>query len=239
MPVDFRKLRLLIERSVSKLSLGFCFAPDSILTEHDLRCRLDQLISHSSRLRPWTAASNRPIPMYQVHHDLTWFDEDWKLRLRPDITIVERENLRIRGEDRMGGFDYFSGGGQICGRTTRLPSKQFEFDGRAITIELKFARNGITQAMAGLIRRDFQKMMRLFQILDERGDGESVFSYLVILNRFQQPPWQTPLAKFLKENQSGRRHKIIYKTWRSLSKRELRMVNMCPVHPISFLNVHD
>jgi hypothetical protein len=234
MAMDFRVLRRRIEQSVAKLSLDFCFAPDSILTEYDLRCRLDRLISLPSRLRPWSATSDRLIPMYQIHHDLSWFDENDELRLRPDVTILEPEHLRFRGGDRRGTFDYFSGGGQICGRETRLPSKQSEFAGRAITIELKFARNGINRAMASLIIRDFQKMMRLFRILDERGEGEDVFSYLVILNRIQQPPWQTSLAKFLKDNQSGRRHRIIYKTWRPISKRELRMLNICPNHSRAF-----
>lgn len=124
-------------------------------------------------------------------------------------------------------IDPFSGCGGLQRSTLRLPSKQFEFGGNAITFELKFARNGINEAMAKLIKKDFHKIERLFRILDARREGQSVFSYLVIFNRLAEPPWQTPLAKFLKEHGQSSRHKILYRMWRPLCNGEWnkRLVN--------------
>ncbi len=97
-------------------------------------------------------------------------------------------------------LDPFAGCGYRFHRGSRLPSKQFAFSGDTITLELKFARNGIDNAMARLIRSDFQKMNRLFRILGDRGEGDSIFSYLVIFNRLDQPPCQTPLADFFRDH---------------------------------------
>jgi hypothetical protein len=157
-----------------------------------------------------------------VHAEVPWYDENHKLRIRPDITILEPEHLRVRDPYSSPVVDAFSGVGGHYLRTPRLPSKQFEFGGNAITIELKFARNGITKAMAKLVMKDFQKMERLFRILDEHGEGNTIFSYLVIFNRLSQPPWETPLATFLSDHSGSSRHKILYKMWKPLAKRDLR-----------------
>lgn len=221
--MDLRAVRRQIERGVNKLSYEFGRALESILTEHDLRCRLDQHLRCLARMRQPSPSRIQHLPSHRVHHDLPWFDENWKLRIRPDITILDPAQVRIQCSDHSRIADPFSGGNQLYSKTTPLPSKQFEFDGKAITIELKFARSGITPAMARLIRQDFQKMKRLFLILDGRDDGDSVFSYLVIFNRLQQPPWQTPLAKFLTKNKCGSRHRILYRTWKPLPKWYLRL----------------
>ena len=101
---------------------------------------------------------------------------------------------------------------------TALPSKQFEFGGNAITIEVKFARNGINNALVRSIRKDFAKIERILRILDESGEGQSIFSYLVIFNAVAQPPWRTPLAKFLMEHGRSSRHRIVYKAYRAFCR---------------------
>jgi hypothetical protein len=223
--MNFREVRRQIERCVYKLSSDFSLTPELILTEHDLRCRLDQHLRCLARKRRPIPSRVRHLSNNRIHHDLPWFDEDWKLRIRPDITILEPEHLTIRNGHYTSIMDPFSGCGRSYRRTVPLPSKGFEFDGKAITIELKFARNGITRTIARLIKEDFEKMQRIFRIRDDRGDGESVFGYLIIFNRLEQPPWQTPLAKFLRENESGPRHKIIYKMWQPSSKGCSRRLN--------------
>ena len=89
-------------------------------------------------------------------------------------------------------LDPFAGCGYRFHRGSRLPSKQFAFSGDTITLELKFARNGIDNAMARLIRSDFQKMNRLFRILGDRGEGDSIFSYLVISIDWTNRPARHP-----------------------------------------------
>lgn len=216
MPINLRPLKYKVEKSISRLNLEYRQTPGSILTEHDLRCRLHIGLCAVPAFQKLIPTQDRRTLGTRVHHDISWYDQNNNLRIRPDITILQPEHLSVPVRQNMKVLDPFSGYGYDYGHrnSPRFASKGCAFGGEAITIELKFARNGITEAMAKLIRKDFDKMNRLFQILDERGEGETVFSYLLILNRFSQPPWQTPLAKFLKENRSSRRHKIIY-LWKS------------------------
>ena len=146
-----------------------------------------------------------------VHAELSWYDENRRLRIRPDITITEPECLSILHGYGGPVFDPFNS--QFGGfRAAPLPSKQYEFGGNAITFELKFAREGITDAMMELIRKDFAKMKRLFGILDRRGQGDSVFSYLVIFNKLPQRIQGTPLEKFMRRHGASPRHKVLYRT---------------------------
>jgi hypothetical protein len=54
--------------------------------------------------------------------------------------------------------------------------------------------------------------MKLLENLDRNGEGDSVFCYLVIFNKLPQELEETLLAEFLRENRSGPRHKILYKS---------------------------
>lgn len=92
-----------------------------------------------------------------------------------------------------------------------MPSKQFEFGGNAITLELKFAREGINSALLKEVKKDFNKMNRLFDILDSRGEGDTIFSYIVVLDKYQPKPNNRAFARFLTDNECSYRHKIIYK----------------------------
>jgi hypothetical protein len=212
MPLDFRALTPQIERMINVLRIEFSQAPASILTEEDLRCRLYQKLSWLPALRIPAPTLNRHILGSYVHAELSWYDEYGKLRIRPDITIIEPEHMSIlHGYVPPAVIDLF--GSAHCPFPGRpLPSKQYEFGGRAIALELKFARAGITKSMLRLIKKDFEKMMRLLENLDRTGEGESVFCYLVIFNKLPQRLEETLLAKFLRENRSGPRHKILYKS---------------------------
>ena len=218
MRIHFKTLTSQIDRYISLLHLEYRSVPASILNENDLKARLHSYLSRIPRLKGAVPTRDKRVLGTAVHTELPWYDEYRKLRIVPDITILEPEHMSIRRCYSKPVIDPFSGGGCHFSRVTRLPSKEFEFGGSAITFELKFARRGIDDAMARLIKKDFQKMERLFRILDERGEGTSVFSYLVIFNRLAQPPWDTPLAKFLSEHARSSRHRIVYKTWRPLAK---------------------
>jgi hypothetical protein len=195
-PIKLGALKYHVERSVFKLNSHFRLTPGSILTEHDLRCQLHNELTALPTWQTIILTQDGKTLGTRLHHDRSWYDQNYKLRIRPDITILEPEHLIIPVCPPKKVLNPFSGCGYAQKNSKRVPSKEFAFAGEAITIELKFARNGITEAMAKLIRKDFEKIMRLFHILDERDEGKTVFSYLVILNRFPQPPWQTPLAKF-------------------------------------------
>jgi hypothetical protein len=94
----------------------------------------------------------------------------------------------------------------------RLPSKQFGFGGRAITFELKLARQGINERMLRLIKEDYSQILRLFRILDNRDEGNTIFSYLVVFDKYQQNLDSGPFAEFYRTHEFSHRHKVIYKT---------------------------
>jgi hypothetical protein len=211
MPLNFRTLTLQIERQIDLLKMEYSQAPGSILTEDDLKCLLYNKLSRLRALRAPVPTLNHHILGSYVHAELSWYDENGKLRIRPDITIIEPEHMSILHGYAPPVLDFF-GSAYNPFPGAPLPSKQYAFGGKAITIELKFARSGITQSMMRLIKEDFKKMLRLFEKLDREGEGESVFSYLVIFNKLPQKLHETPLAKFVRENRSGHRHRILYKS---------------------------
>ena len=211
MPLDFRKLTLQIEHQIRLLKIEYSQAPGSILTEDDLKCLLYNKLSRLRPLRAPVPTLNHHILGSYVHAELSWYDENGRLRIRPDITIIEPEHLSILHDYTPSTLDLF-GSAYSPFPGAPLPSKQYAFGGKAITIELKFARAGITKSMMRLINKDFEKILRLFEKLDKEGEGESVFSYLVIFNKLPQKLHETPLAKFVRENRSSRRHRILYKS---------------------------
>lgn len=125
-------------------------------------------------------------------------------------------------------FDPFAGTGSFSGLPSKqysfgrlprkqysygaLPGKQHSFEGQAITFELKFARRGIDAAIYHEIIRDYRKMMRLFSILDAQSEGHTLYSYLVIFDKYRANLQTGPFARFLEEHREGPRHKIIYKS---------------------------
>jgi hypothetical protein len=155
---------------------------------------------------------------------VSWYGEAFygfrTLSIKPDITILEPEHLSIlhgyvplpRPRSR-GTIDLFSGAGSLFfDRNPSLPSKQFAFGGKAITFELKFARRGINEMMLRLIKDDYEQILRLFRILDNRGEGNTIFSYLVIFDKYQQNLSAGDFAEFFRNHESSNRHKIIYKS---------------------------
>jgi hypothetical protein len=108
-------------------------------------------------------------------------------------------------------------GGLRSPRWPPLPSKGFEFGGKAITLELKFARRGAKNGLMGL-KADFRKVRRLFGILDSRNQGHHIFSYIVVFDKYRQSSSERALTTFLATHGRGNRHRIIYKPG-SLTRR--------------------
>lgn len=213
MSLDFNTLTPQIERVINRLQWEYSRTPALILTEDDLKCRLHMKLDRLAALRRRMPTRDVHILGSSVHAELSWYDEHQRLRIRPDLTITEPEGLCIQPSYATAMLDPFAGASSfgISRGQPRLPSKQYEFDGNAINFELKFAREGITKSMMRLIRQDFAKMQRIFDIMDGRGQGDSVFSFLVIFNKLPQEWQDTPLDKFMLKHGIGPRHKILYK----------------------------
>lgn len=212
MPLNFDELLPRIDIIASQVEREYRKTPGLILTEDDLKCILYNKLTSQPGLSCPARTRDRGIGAIAVHTEVPWFDEDWKLRIKPDITIVEPRHVKILRRRlprlRIGRDRHLD---EIVPR----PSKQFGISGKALTFELKFARTGITDSFYRLVRKDYAKIQRLFSILDSRGEGDSVYSYLVILNKYRQNLDEgNPLTRLLATNGSSYRHKIIYITGR-------------------------
>ena len=214
MPLDFDTLAPQIERVIDMVAAGYNRAPGSILTEADLQGHLHSRLGRLQPLRRPKPTLDHYILGSHVHLELPWFDERGKLRIRPDITIVEPEHMSILHGYTSPVFDPFCSAHNPFPGAPPLPSKQCAFGGKAVIFELKFARTGVDRTVLKNVRYDFNKVMRLFKKLDREGEGESVFAFLVVFNKFPQELDETPLADFIREHGASPRHKILYRAYR-------------------------
>lgn len=158
-----------IENEIRDLANDCNRIPGLVLTEDDLKCQLfrrllrlpgaDQIYQSEDGL--WASP---------VHTEVPWFDENDKLRLRPDITITDPLSLRVLASPK----------GSL------LPSKQFVFWADSLLIELKYDRSkrGISQLVAATIRSDVEKIKRLIAIAHERGSLKNIYGMVAVLSRY-------------------------------------------------------
>lgn len=214
MPLDFNTLIPQIEHAINMVAKGYNRSPASILTEADLQGILHGRLARLKALRGPAPTMDPFILGSHVHSELPWYDENGKLRIRPDITIIEPEHLSILHGYVPPALAPSGSTLSLFADAPPLPSKQCEFGGKAVILELKFARAGVDNAVFEKVRYDYNKVMRLFRKLDREGEGESVFAFLVVFNKFPQELDETPLADFVREHGSGPRHRILYRAWR-------------------------
>ena len=169
-----------------------------ILTEDDLKCILYSRLSRIRRLSNPITTQDKEILATSIHTELKWYDDDGKLTIVPDITILEPRHLSILHMYRS---------------NLRLPSKQYSFGGKAIIFELKFCRNkmGITtNYFKNEIRADYDKIVRLFNRLDSQGLPNDIFCYFVIFNKTNLVCEE--FTSFISQYGESDRHKVIYCT---------------------------
>ncbi len=145
-----------------------------------------------------------------VHTEIPWYDEHHKLKIKPDITILNPSNLTI--------LHALDGG-------LRLPSKQCEFGGKAIIFELKFCRNrkGIDDDyFKKEIIEDFNKIKRLNSRLIAEGQDNTMFCFFVIFNKTDLVCDE--FRDFLNQNRESRWHEILYCSGKVTFSREINAV---------------
>ncbi len=132
-----------------------------------------------------------------VHTEVSWYDRNNKLAIRPDITVLEPENLSILERDN---------------HKLKLPIKGCSFSGDAINFELKFIRNktGITQRTLNSIKKDHEKIRELFKRLHDLKASNKIFCYFVIFNKTSIKC--KGFESFIEHNRQSDTHKIIYAT---------------------------
>lgn len=198
MTLDF-SVGPVIEAKIKEIEKEYQQSQGLILTEDDLKCMLYKKLMEIPELSEITRTEDPHISANSIHTEVSWYDDNKKLTIKPDITILEPKNLSILH----GCYDY----------DARLPSKQFEFYGKAIILELKFIRNktGIRNAtLNGPIRKDFEKIKRLFERLESQNKPDEVFCYFIIFNKTNIKCKE--FDRFIEEYGQGNRHKILYGT---------------------------
>jgi hypothetical protein len=93
--MNFNAVTQQVERCISRLGLEYHLAPASFLTEYDLKSRLHHLLNSLPAARRSICARHQKLRAMVAHSDLSWFDEDGLLRIRPDITVLEPERIQL------------------------------------------------------------------------------------------------------------------------------------------------
>jgi hypothetical protein len=159
-----------IRACISELGAEYAKAPALILTEDDLKCHLFSKLNQRREFGGVEETSNASILGSKVHSEVSWFDSNGKLGIKPDLTILDPKNLNTE---------------KALTEGMRLPSKQFHFVGNAFIFELKVIRSAALYdgSDRALIEDDFLKIIRLQEKLREDKAEGSVFCYFVIFSK--------------------------------------------------------
>lgn len=210
MPLINDAIKADIERILQSIEREFRRTQGLILTEDDLKCLLyGKLRSHlmwkpmrGHKIAGWNSLSwrtpteDRHIYGTPIHTEVSWFDANGKLTIKPDITILEPRWLSI----------LHGNNGE------RLPEKQFVFGGEAIIFELTFIRERTGADLGRKIKvmKDFSKVRKLRERLLSNGLGDSLFCYFVIFNKTDNVCAE--FSDYLKEIREGSWYKTLYAT---------------------------
>ena len=190
-----------IETTIKQIEAEYQRSQGMILTEGDLMSVIiHKLSSNYPELttRGVTEDANIYAPM--LHTELSWYDKDGKLTIKPDITILDPGYLSILHKND---------------EKVNLPSKGCSFGGDAILIELKFVKNkgGIKQTtIAGLLKKDIQKIKRLFLRLEDQGAPYDLFCYFVVFNKTDIKCREFEKFQRSTNNEQPSKYKMLYAT---------------------------
>ena len=175
-----------------------------ILSEDDLKCHIfrkiyDLIPDHSMRTH------NKGITGSPLHSEIRFYDENGKLSLAPDITIIDPENMSI-----MHGISVRIKDDRLA--YGRLPRKGFEFGGRAIVIEIKFekSKNGISETTVKKLRDDINKITRLMGRHNRPGEDNIILGIIVIFNKTDK--YHQSFEQLVKDHETNDNIKIVYGT---------------------------
>jgi len=163
-----------ILEKLSEIELDFQENKGIILTECDLQCllfhKIYELFAHNQE------TFNPQIKGSPLHSEIKFFNENGKLFYQPDITIINPDSYSIIHSIE----DFTIKDDRIKYKPTS--SKEFEFGGDAIIIELKFCRtkNGITKV--GSFKDDLRKIKKIKKLV-ERNSQSKVYGIVAIFNK--------------------------------------------------------
>ncbi|MBU3979419.1 hypothetical protein KJ980_03080 [Patescibacteria group bacterium] len=196
-------IKAAIETIIIQIEVDYQRSQGMILTEDDLMSIIFQMLSNNyPELANPKPTEDECILAPMLHTELSWYDKHGKLTIKPDITILDPKYLSILHKN---------------GEKVDLPRKEYSFRGDAILMELKFirSRKGITNAtINGSLKRDIEKIKRLFLRLEEQGAPYDLFCYFVVFNKtdIKCPEFDEFLR--LTNNEAVGRYKMLYASGR-------------------------
>lgn len=167
------QLKNQIELKIGELANFATVNKALILTETDLQCQIYKKLSEIEDLNAFSN-TNDGFLTNKIHTEISWFSDNNndRLSIRPDITLLEPENLKITSR--------FDG--------TRLPTKGLYSRDGGIIMELKFDRNLITiseKNFQGIVK-DIESIETIHNRFKKNGIGNQIYSYLILFIKSPQ-----------------------------------------------------
>ena len=191
-----QNLKQKIEEKILQLNSDFLRVKGLLLTEADLKCNLFKKLTEIEEFNKEQKTEDTQILSTPIHSELSWYNENGKLYIKPDLTIINPRNLTILHEYRN-----WKG---------NLPSKGCEFGGNSFIFELKFIRTKrlTLSKFKKEILKDFTKIKELFQKLDNEHNPLQIFCFFIIFTKTNEIC--SEFSIFLEENRDSLRHKILF-----------------------------
>ena len=197
MTFSIEEFKPLIETKIQELLSLVADNFGLILGEDDLKCWLFKKLYEIPKFSRFDCTRDGKYKASYIHTEIAWFDSDNKLKIIPDISIIDPKDLYMSEQPLI-----------------KLPSKGIlSILGHSIIFELKFCKNknGITKYFfENQIQKDFNKIHRLKTKHESQGATNSIFCYFIILNKAKNTCKE--FKEFIKTNEEGEYFKIIYKS---------------------------
>ena len=174
-----------------------------LLTEDDLQNHLFNRIRN--RFPDNVHTMDRGITGCAIHSEVKFYDQNGQLTLIPDLCIIPPGELSIYHSVMYGTTP------KKGPKYKRLPSKNFEFSGDALVIELKFCRKkgGINAKDILTYKNDLEKIKHLQQIRSTRTQGRNrILGILAVFNKTDTG--STRFENFVRENPTDGTIKLFY-----------------------------
>jgi hypothetical protein len=168
---------------INQLGEEYKTNPGIILTEADMQCLLYKKLLEIDILSQLYDTKDG-YKAYAVHTELSWFDLDKKLTLKPDITILAPDYLTIT---KFKNIDF--------------PTKGCMFMGGGIIFELKLNRYKSMKSFIKSVKQDLEKIANLQTI------HPNAICYFVWFNKYNVESKQ--INDLITEHNNGQ-IKIIY-----------------------------
>ena len=175
-----------------------------ILSEDDLKCLIySRIYGMFPNVRYPTLDDD--ITGSPLHSEIPFYDSNGKLRIKPDITIFDPSEMSIKHGVSMliRNNKFFYGS---------LPTKEFEFAGKAIVIEIKFIKKkrGLSFKDTEKIKIDIDKILGLMNRRNRPNTDNNIYGIMVVFNKTSQ--FDESFGQLLERYRNNNNPRLVYGT---------------------------